>query len=130
MEMDNKIEQLKLELNKVKEELAEIRAQQEDTRNALDANVIAIYRRIWEKNVAKMMTITSFSTCALIVYMAYLLKTDCTSEILYVCMGLTIFCLGVMIVGTIILFFQMVGDISRFIKNKEWQNWKKRKGDQ
>lgn len=125
-EMKAENAEMKTELAEVKAELAEMKATQEDTRDALDANVMAIYRRLWERGVSKFMAFTSWATCGMIILMAYMTKMNYPIEDIYICFGVLIFCLCMMILGTVALFFQMVGDLHRFIKNKEWQNWKKR----
>lgn len=125
-QMKAELAEVKVENAEMKAELSEMKAKQEDTRDALDANVMAIYRRIWERGLAKFMAFVSWATCALIILMAYFSKMNYPIEDIYICLGVLIFCLCMMILGTVALFFQMIGDLCRFIKNKEWQNWKKR----
>lgn len=125
------IKQMQADIEELKKENAELREMckknaemDENTRDVLDSNIIAIYDDMFDKTNTTCLVFSSIFSCILVIAAEVLLAHGADESKLIVCCGILFVMTAIMCLCTIILVWNFIKQIRKTIKNREWENWK------
>lgn len=121
-----RIDILETEVSSLKEELSALRETQDINREVLDANVVSIYNRMAEKHNTIMLCFSSVISCVLLIAGQIMANRGYPWDELLICLIFLSISTAIMIITTIRLLFIATREFKQFIKNKEWQNFKRK----
>lgn len=121
MEEKVTLEDLKEQINELKAKVESLEKNEDRTREVVDANVIAINRKMIDRANSNCLLISAICTSVLIVMATYFLNVTNQVAEYIVCMGFCVVSMSITIICMIVMLVLLVGDIKQMIKNRKWR---------
>lgn len=121
MEEKVMLEDLRKEINELKAKVELLEKNEDRTREVVDANVIAINRKMIDRANSNCLFISALCTSVLIVMSAYFLNVTNQIAEYIVCIGFCMISLSITIICMVIMIVLLIGDFKQMIKNRKWR---------